>query len=86
LELGYNETVCENLDQEENDQAQNRVQQRVNNFNIIANLLGTIPQIFYTCFAGALSDKYGRKPMIYAPMVGYFLSAVLDCINYAYIR
>jgi len=86
VELDQDETVCNNLDLDEHSLTQIEVQKVVNNFNIVSNLLGTIPQIFYTLFAGALSDKYGRKPLIYGPMIGFFLSAVIDSLHYTFIR
>ncbi len=52
----------------------------------MANFLGAVPGVAYSFFAGALSDRYGRKPLFYLPMAGFFASALLDCVNYAFIR
>ena len=35
FEFGYNETICENLDQAENEDIQSEVQTRVNNFQMV---------------------------------------------------
>ena len=38
-ELGFNETICENLDLEENDNFQTDVQRIVNNFQMVRSCL-----------------------------------------------
>ncbi len=66
--------------------SQDATQVYVTNFDLFSNLVGSIPGVVYSIFAGALSDRYGRKPLFLLPMAGYLLSNFLMMINYAYIE
>ena len=57
-----------------------------NNFEIVGTWLGAVPGIAYALLAGALSDRYGRMPLLVLPWIGYWISIVIKFINYAYIR
>ncbi len=46
------------------------VQKRVNSFEISRDWIGNVPPIFYGLTAGALSDHFGRKPLIAFPLFG----------------
>ena len=37
-------------------------------------------------FMGSLSDKFGKKPLIFLPLLGSVLDAILHMINYTFIR
>ena len=69
-EFKLNDTVCENLDDEENAEDETRVQRRVNFIQMITAWIGSAPAIFYSLFAGALSDTAGRKPLLLLPVFG----------------
>lgn len=62
------------------------VQLLVNNFQMYSTWISTTPLIFFSIIAGALSDVFGRKPLILIPMIGYFLSSVVLILNYAFIE
>jgi MFS family permease len=32
--------------------------------------ISTVPMVFFALIAGALSDEFGRKPLILFPMIG----------------
>jgi len=42
--------------------------------------------LFYALFAGALSDIFGRKPLIMIPLIGQSLALVSEIINYTFLR
>ena len=44
-------------------------------------LLQSAPVILFTLFAGPLTDKYGRKPLIVSSLAGYLLLNVVMLIN-----
>ena len=62
------------------------MQIRVNNFKIGSGFISAVPGVVYSLFAGALSDRHGRKFLIYLPVFGTVLAYVSQMINYAYIR
>ena len=68
IELNLNDTICENL----NDYSdyEGKVQRRVNYIQMVTSWIGSAPSIFYTLFAGALSDTSGRKPLLLLPVFG----------------
>jgi MFS family permease len=46
--------------------------------------IGSVPMIAFSIFAGALSDVFGRKPLLLFPLVGYFLGSLICIINYSF--
>ena len=48
--------------------------------------IGTVPAIFFSIIGGALSDVFGRKPLMVFPLIGYFLSSTVNIICYAFIE
>ena len=48
--------------------------------------IGTVPVIFFSIIGGALSDVFGRKPLMLFPLIGYFLSSTVNIICYAFIE
>lgn len=70
FELGYNETVCANLKDERFKDLEAQVQIDVNKFEVIRDWVYHAPPIFFAAIAGALSDRYGRKPLLVFPIVG----------------
>ena len=86
FEFGYNDTICDNLDADENDAIQSDVQTRANDFLLVSQWIGGVPVIFYSLFVGALSDDFGRKPFIFFPILGNFIVSICDIINYSFIE
>ena len=70
VELNLTESICDNLDEDENDSYEEKVQRRVNFIQLITAWVGSAPAIFYSLFAGALSDNSGRKPLLILPVFG----------------
>jgi hypothetical protein len=69
-----------------NETVKNEVQIFSNDFSIKDKWVGAAPALLYSVFAGALSDRYGRKPLILLPIIGTALGNVFSVINYAFIR
>ena len=82
---GYDEAICDGIESSENEEVKKDVQRWLNDFNIFGGFIGAIPGIAYSLFVGALSDRYGRRPMIYLPMLGWTISSIINCSHYAYI-
>ncbi len=82
---GYNSSVCDNLSAEENDLIENEIQIFTNNFTIKDSMLSSWPAIIYVFFAGALSDKFGRKWLICLPVIGVLMSTIFQIIHYTFI-
>lgn len=47
-----------------------QVQRRVNSFEITRDWVGNAPPVLFGLVAGALSDHFGRKPLMAAPLFG----------------
>jgi MFS family permease len=45
-----------------------------------------MPTIFFSFFAGSLSDDYGRKPLLFWPLLGGTIGMVFHIINYTWIN
>lgn len=84
--LGYNETACENLTAEENDEIESATQKRLNDYEIIDTYISGWPAIVYCLVAGGLSDIYGRKPLLFLPIFGAVLGSVVRLIHLIFIR
>ena len=84
LENNHSEEVCGNLSSFSDIQA--NVQIRVNNFELVQNILQQWPSVIYSFFVGSLSDEYGRKPCILLPLIGAFIGNIFNFINYALIN
>ncbi len=59
---------------------------RNTNPNPSTQMLQSWPAIIYVFFAGALSDRFGRKWLICLPVIGVFVSTVFQLIHYMFIR
>jgi MFS family permease len=71
---------------EENNEAQKDVQVLVNNFQQNSQWIASVPLIIFSVIAGALSDVFGRKPLILFPLIGYLLNSLANIVNYAFIE
>ena len=65
----------------ENNEIQKEVQGLVNNFQMNNQWLSSVPCVFFSIIAGALSDEFGRKPLILLPLVGSFAGFLLNVIH-----
>ena len=61
------------------------VQEGVNNFLMTSQWISSVPTIFFAAVAGALSDEFGRKPLIFFPIFGTVITLAMNMINYAFI-
>ena len=57
----------------------------VNNFQMYSSWIGRTPLIFFTIIAGALSDVFGRKPLMLVPLTGYILSSLVHILYYTFM-
>jgi MFS family permease len=86
MELGYSKDICGNLSNDAYKDIEEEVQENVNNFQMKSQWISSVPIIFFSLIAGALSDEFGRKPLLFFPMLGNLLAMVLNTINYAFIE
>jgi len=85
--MGYNDTVCDNLEKEDRwDQHEINVQRFKSEFDITVSYVRFFPSILVALFSGALSDRFGRKPLMLVPLSGLVLEDVVYIFHYAYIR
>ena len=70
----------------ENKEVQKEVQVFVNNFQMYSNWIPAAPLILFSIIAGALSDVFGRKPLLLYPLCGYLIGSIMNIINYAFIE
>ncbi len=85
VELGYNETVCDNLEADEHEKATSIVQIEANKIAATDKLLTQWPAVFYVLFAGALSDRFGRRYLICFPIAGLAFSQIVYLIHWTFI-
>ena len=52
----------------------------VNTFSMKKQWIQSAPTIAYSLILGGLSDDFGRKPLIYVPLFGSFLSSVAQLL------
>jgi hypothetical protein len=86
IEMGHNDTVCKDMNTYPYETVKNEVQIFSNDFSITDKWVSTVPAFIYVIFAGALSDRYGRRPLLLLPLFGNVLSGVFSVINFAFIR
>ena len=68
--LGYDEETCDNLGEEENEDASVEVNEFINRFNLVGTLVRTVLSAIVNLFIGSFVDKYGMKAAIYLALVG----------------
>eukprot|EP00094_Tigriopus_californicus_P006556 TCALIF_06312-PA protein Name:"Similar to slc46a1 Proton-coupled folate transporter (Xenopus laevis)" AED:0.00 eAED:0.00 QI:52/1/1/1/0.8/1/6/0/439 len=86
ISLGYNDTICDDLSAEGNDHIQDETQVYLNKFEIVNQYISSTPVIIYSMFIGALSDKYGRKALILAPIFGSIIDDSLALVHVTFQR
>ena len=79
VNLNYTEEVCDNL-QNQTD-IQTEVQKYVSQIQAYNGFLQSAPGVILALFAGPLTDTLGRKPLMIASLVGYFLCNIVFLIN-----
>ena len=72
-ELGHPRDICQDLSNEEHEKIREEVQIEANNFLMNSQWISSVPIIFFALIAGALSDEFGRKPLLLFPLFGYFV-------------
>ncbi|XP_040574056.1 probable peptidoglycan muropeptide transporter SLC46 isoform X1 [Lepeophtheirus salmonis] len=65
-DYGYSQDICDNLKEHENELKECQIWS--NQINVYKQLLQSIPSAIIALFAGAWTDKYGRKPAILVPL------------------
>ncbi len=80
--LVFGKEVCENLEagQPEFDE----VQKWYNDFISTMAWVAMGPGLIMSLISGALSDDFGRKPLIIVPMIGFLLSGIFEIIFYTF--
>ena len=86
MELGHPNETCANLSNDAYKDIEEEVQENVNNFQMKSQWISSVPIIFFSLIAGALSDEFGRKPLLFFPILGNLLAMVLNTINFAFIE
>ena len=86
LELEYPDDICSNLTLAENLDVNIEVQKQVATIQTNGMYLGAVPSVVYSLFAGALSDDFGRKPLMLLPAIGMILRDAALLINYLFIE
>ena len=95
VNLNFTESLCENINNHTDIQIATQkyvleIQVRTDCSSICAHhlipqayngILQSLPAVVFTLYAGPLSDKYGRKPLILVSFAGYFLLNLVFLIN-----
>ncbi len=79
VNIGYDEDICSNLQDTENEQ--NNVQKLTSRFQMVRSTLSKIPSLTITFLAGPWTDRHGRKPIIAMALLGAVLENVIFAMN-----
>ena len=79
VNLNYTEALCDNIHQ--HGDVQQETQKYVSGVQAYNGLLQSAPTVIFTLFAGPLTDKYGRKPLILVSMTGYLILDIVMLVN-----
>lgn len=84
LQLGYNLTICSNLNTDNVTKAvEEEVQPHVANINSTILVLNSIVPAIYSLLLGSWTDKYGRKKVLMMSFTGYTLTlGLITLISY----
>ena len=52
---------------------------------MVSQWMTNVPVVLFSIIAGALSDEFGRKPLMLWPVIGDLVGTLLNIINYAFI-
>ena len=78
-ELGHSELICSTLHNRTDIEI--LVQKRVNMFEMYGDVMSQVPTVIYAVLAGSLSDRFGRKPLMIAAILGQILEGVALLVN-----
>ena len=73
----FNDTICDNLNSPEFQDANVMVSNELNQFNVYKKLILSIFPIFFSFYLGAWSDLFGRKFLFYTFLTAFFLEQVI---------
>lgn len=77
MDFGYNDTVCENLDDPMWKEQNEEVSLELNQFNVYKTLVTSIFPVFFSFYLGAWADLFGRKLLFYLFLSAYSLQQVI---------
>ena len=83
--LGYDEETCDNLGEEENEDASVEVNEFINRFNLVGTLVRTVLSAVVNLFIGGFVDKYGMKAAIYLAFVGGYAKSSQNELSSSYL-
>ena len=78
-ELGHSELICSTLHNRTDIEI--LVQKRVNMFEMYGDIMSQVPTVIYAVLAGSLSDRFGRKPLMIAAILGQILEGGALLVN-----
>ena len=58
----------------------------MNTFSMKKQWVQNAPTVVYSLIVGGLSDDFGRKPLIYVPLFGSLLSAIIQLLICIFIE
>jgi len=79
VNLNFTNAECENINN--NSDVQIATQQYVSEIQAYNGVLQSVPGIILAFFAGPLSDKFGRKPLLVFSLFGYLILSIVFLIN-----
>jgi len=79
VNLNFTMAQCENINN--HSDVQIATQKYVSEMQAYNGLLQSAPSIILAFFAGPLSDKFGRKPLLILSLLGYLILSVVFLIN-----
>merc|ERR1719150_2537171 len=77
--MGHNHTFCHDL--HNHTDIEIAVQKRVNTFEMYGEIMTQVPTVIYAVLAGSLSDRFGRGPLLFLPIIGQILEGVALLVN-----
>ena len=98
VDLNLGSEICDDISNHQREQ--NIVQERVNDLNLYGVFLASVPwsvesffhSWFYVYFCsilisllvGPYSDKYGRRPLLLVPLLGFIVAQIIYLVNVYY--
>ncbi|XP_055588510.1 proton-coupled folate transporter-like [Uranotaenia lowii] len=86
--LGYDRDRCRQMESKTGNGSDDAeleliVQPVVANFNMVSSIVNSVVPALVGLFLGPWSDRFGRKPVIVLPCVGYVMTYVLKAVIFA---
>ena len=79
VNLNFTDVECENINN--HSDVQIATQKYVSEIQAYNGVLQSAPGIILAFFAGPLSDKFGRKPLLIFSLFGYLILSIVFLIN-----